>query len=84
MTKKRFFLTRREQKCIQIEPINLCPNCNTQGYIEKNICKSYRKHIIFDLLKEKADLFFQKMLERKLQEEEEIQIIEEDDPDMFS
>ena len=47
--------------------MSLCPSCleiKDDGY------KGYRKHIIFDLLKDKADLFYSKMLERKIMEEE--------------
>ena len=40
------------------------------GYLSKSFCKGYRKHIIFDLLKDKADLFYSKMLERKIMEEQ--------------
>ena len=36
-------------------------------------CKGYRKHIVFDLLKDKADLFYSKMLERKLAEDTVLQ-----------
>ena len=39
------------------------------GYLSQPHWKGYRKHIIFDLLKDKADLFYSKMLERKLIEE---------------
>ena len=52
----------------------MCPNCKEEdhlhGYLSKSVCKGYRKHIIFDLLKDKADLFYSKMLERKLVEEQ--------------
>jgi|TARA_B110000285_G_scaffold186174_1_gene211446 hypothetical protein len=63
-------LTRKEQKEIQDQPISLCPNCKFEdqlyGYLK--ICNGYRKHIIFDLLKDKADLFYTKMQERRIME----------------
>jgi len=47
--------------------MSLCPNCKLEddlyGYLDK--LKGYRKHIIFDLLKDKADLFYKKMKDRK-------------------
>ena len=70
MTNKRFFLTRREQKSIPSKPLSLCPDCKTNSLSH---CKGYRKHIVFDLLKDKADLFYSKMLERKLAEEAALQ-----------
>ena len=36
-----------------------------------------KKHIIFDLLKDKADLFYTKMLERKVLEEKSLRPISE-------
>ena len=72
LTNKRFFLTRKEQKAIQNQPLSLCPNCKSDndvyGYLK--VCNGYRKHIIFDLLKDKADLFYQKMEERRAVEKE--------------
>jgi hypothetical protein len=62
-SQKRFFMTRREQK-IRHEGVKLCQDCGDDRHF-----KGYRKHIIFDLLKEKADLFYKKMLDRKLMEE---------------
>jgi hypothetical protein len=47
------------------------------------MCKGYRKHVIFDLLKDKADLFYSKMLERKLEEENHY-IGNDEDSDMLS
>jgi hypothetical protein len=41
------------------------------------IINGYRKHIIFDLLKDKADLFYTKMLERKVLEEKSVRPISE-------
>lgn len=73
LTQKRFFLTRKEQKMLKDQPVNLCANCKESEEFSK-FCKGYRKHIIFDLLKDKADLFYSKMLERKLLEEEEAQM----------
>lgn len=70
VTNKRFFLTRKEQKDAQDQPLSLCPNCKEDdkayGYLKQ--CKGYRKHIIFDLLKDKADLFYSKMQERRVLE----------------
>ena len=71
MTNKRFFLTRREQKSLPNQPLSLCPDCKTLGPLTQ--CKGYRKHIVFDLLKDKADLFYSKMLERKLAEDVALQ-----------
>jgi hypothetical protein len=81
LTSKRFFLTRQEQKKLSYQPINLCPNCKTD---ENSKFKGYRKHIIFDLLKDKADLFYSKMLERKLLEEESIRNVDDKDDDLLS
>lgn len=36
--------------------------------------KGYRKHIIFDLLKDKADHFYSNMIERRLTEDKLLQI----------
>jgi hypothetical protein len=87
LTSKRFFLTRIEQKLNKDQPLSLCPNCKSQdaefGYLSKNFCKGYRKHVIFDLLKDKADLFYSKMLERKLEEEKHYAGVE-DDSDLLS
>lgn len=51
------------------DALSLCPNCKLEdseyGYLGQNRVKGYRKHIIFDLLKDKADLFYTKMKERK-------------------
>ena len=70
MTNKRFFLTKQEQKDYKDQPLSLCPNCKeedaTYGYL--TYCRGYRKHIIFDLLKDKADLFYSKMQERRVVE----------------
>ena len=78
LTSKRFFLTRKEQKQIKDQPLSLCPNCKEEdkehGYLSMKFCKGYRKHIIFDLLKDKADLFYTKMLERKITEEQTGQV----------
>lgn len=72
-TSKRFFLTRKEQLKEfeeKDQPLSLCPNCKLEdaqyGYLSK--VKGYRKHIVFDLLKDKADLFYSKMKERKVLE----------------
>lgn len=46
--------------------VHICQDCGD----ECRHFKGYRKHIIFDLLKEKADLFYKKMLDRKLMEEQ--------------
>lgn len=85
LTSKRFFLTRKEQKHINSKSLSLCPNCSTEdnlhGFISKGYCKAYRKHIIFDLLKDKADLFYSKMLERKLEEEQADHQDEDQDAD---
>ena len=69
-TGKRFFLTRKEQNELlkgNDEVVSLCPNCKIEdkeiGYLSK--CFGYRKHIIYDLLKDKADIFFAKMKERR-------------------
>lgn len=45
--------------------------------------KGYRKHIVFDLLKDKADLFYSKMLERRIKEDQmqEGFAFNKDDPD---
>mmetsp|Transcript_15874 Transcript_15874/g.24433 ORF Transcript_15874/g.24433 Transcript_15874/m.24433 type:complete len:94 (+) Transcript_15874:2731-3012(+) len=49
--------------------MSLCPNCSIEdpaiGYLSTRELKGYRKHILFDLLKDKADLFFNKMSERR-------------------
>ena len=70
LTNKRFFLTRMEQKEFPDQPLSLCPNCKDEdkefGYLKK--CKGYRKHIIFDLLKDKANVFYSKMQERRVME----------------
>lgn len=70
VTNKRFFLTHKEQKDAKDQPLSLCPNCKEDdaayGYLKQ--CKGYRKHIIFDLLKDKADLFYSKMQERRVLE----------------
>ena len=75
VTNKRFFLTRKEQQAEfddPEQPLSLCPNCKHEdaefGYLSLGRVKGYRKHIIFDLLKDKADLFYTKMKERKAQE----------------
>jgi len=57
----------------QNKSLHLCPQCKK---IEENLSSAqeieliikcgYRKHIIFDLLKDKADLFYKKMLDRKM------------------
>ena len=39
------------------------------GYLKK--CGRYRKHIIFDLLKYKADEFYNMMIERREREKED-------------
>ena len=49
------FLTPDEVKKAQI---NLCVNCDNQY-------DCYREHIVFDILKEKADPFYMKMQERQ-------------------
>jgi len=52
--------------------LSLCPGCvkeNENGQENLPYSRGYRKHIIFDLLKDKADLFYSKMLERKIMEE---------------
>ena len=73
VTNKRFFLTRQEQ-LNEFDPqedsaLSLCPNCKIEdsevGYLRQGRVKGYRKHIIFDLLKDKADVFYNKMIERK-------------------
>lgn len=70
VTNKRFFLTKKEQRDFKDQPLSLCPNCKEEdkqyGYL--TYCRGYRKHIIFDLLKDKADLFYQKMQERMVVE----------------
>mmetsp|Transcript_21834 Transcript_21834/g.33801 ORF Transcript_21834/g.33801 Transcript_21834/m.33801 type:complete len:206 (-) Transcript_21834:1472-2089(-) len=62
LTSKRFFLTRQEQKQAPNQPLSLCPSCKAEdsekGFLSKGFCKGYRKHIIFDLLKDKADPFY--------------------------
>jgi len=68
ISNRRFFLTRKEQKERQDQqPLSLCPNCllEDEEYGFLNRCKGYRKHIIFDLLKDKADIFYSKMQERR-------------------
>jgi hypothetical protein len=54
----------------------LCPSCIDSP---DESLKGYRKHIIFDLLKDKADLFYSKMLERKILEEKNNPKSNEDD-----
>lgn len=83
LTSKRFFLTRNEQKINKDQPLCLCPNCKVQDSVYLKMCKGYRKHVIFDLLKDKADLFYSKMLERKLEEENHY-IGNDEDSDMLS
>jgi hypothetical protein len=87
LTSKRFFLTRNEQKVNKDKPLCLCPNCKNQdsefGYLSSGFIKGYRKHVIFDLLKDKADLFYSKMLERKLEEENHF-VANDDDSDPLS
>lgn len=63
ITNKRFFLTKKEQKQVENQPLSLCPNCKTDNefYHYLKMFKGYRKHIIFDLLKDKAELFYSKM-----------------------
>jgi len=75
VTNKRFFLTPKEQQAEfddPEQPLSLCPNCKHEdaqiGYLSLGRVKGYRKHMIFDLLKDKADLFYTKMKERKAQE----------------
>lgn len=67
-------MTRREQKmrmqAIGQKGFGVCPECikdSEEG--RPYFWKGYRKHVIFDLLKERADLYYQKMLDRKLMEE---------------
>ena len=59
----------------------MCPNCkidnDVYGYLK--VCNGYRKHIIFDLLKDKADLFYQKMEERRAVEKENYEETQDDD-----
>lgn len=47
--------------------MQICQDCGECG---NRHFKGYRKHVVFDLLKEKADLFYKKMLDRKLMEEQ--------------
>lgn len=70
ITSKKFFLTKREQRDTKEQPLSLCPNCKEEdkhySYLS-NLC-GYRKHVVFDLLKDKAEVFYQKMQERMVAE----------------
>lgn len=66
LTNKRFFLTKQERK--EHPGISLCPNCKDAGFIQRGLVRGYRKHIIWDLLKDKADVFYQRMQERRVLE----------------
>lgn len=66
LTNKRFFLTKQERK--ELPGISLCPCCPEAGFIQRGLVRGYRKHIIWDLLKDKADVFYQRMQERRVLE----------------